>query len=270
MKRLIPLLLLAAATPSQAQSYLSPNPPPNSIEDRFRLEASLLRSSYETKVRIDPTPQTLGTEVSAENDLGLKDSDTNIQMELTLLPAKHHMVRLHGLSMRRDGTTVLTRTVVWDNNTYNVGQRVDSHIDITMLGLTYGWLPFRTDRYELGVTFGIQVASVNANAEVRSQAVRPDDSGAAPIPLIGLEGRYDFTRRWSVDGRYEYLRVNVNDVKGSLSDARLALRWRQNQHLLYGLGYRHFSLDVNSANTGTPGMVHLGMKGPMLFLQGSL
>jgi hypothetical protein len=270
MKRLLSLLLLTAAASVQAQSYLSPKPPPYGIEDRFRLEVGLIHAGYDTQIRIDPSLQIPGTLISAEDDLNLPSSANEMQMELTLLPGKHHMVRLHGLSMRRSGSAVLTKTVIWDNNVYLAGERVDSHLDISMVGLTYGWLPFRTDRYELGVSLGIQITEVNANAEVRARAVRPDDSTVAPLPLLGIEARYEFTRRWSIEGRYQYLKVDASDVQGTLPDGRIAVRWRQNQHLLYGIGYRTFTLDINSADPDTPGMVHLNMTGPMLFLQGSL
>jgi hypothetical protein len=271
MKRLITsLLLLTVAHGAQAQSYLNSTPPPNGIEDRFRLEAGVMQSTYETQIRIDPSASTQGTLISGEQDLKLDESKLNLQMELTLLPGKHHLVRLHGLSMRRDGSTVLTRTIVWDNNTYTAGERVDSHLNVSMVGLTYGWLPLRKNRYELGLTIGIQIADVNANAEVRSRAVRPDDGGIAPIPLVGLEGRFDISKRWSLDARYQYLKVNISDVEASLKDSRFSLRFRQNQHLLWGLGYRDFALDVLSTNIDTPGLVHIAMKGPVLYVQGSL
>ena len=266
----VALIIIAFAKDANAQSYLSPNPPAHSVDDRFRLEVDLLHSGYDTQVRLDPTAQTPGTEISAEDDLGLDSSSTTLQVELTLLPGKHHMVRLQGLSMRREGSAILTKNILWDNNLYLAGERADSHLNVSMIGLTYGWLPFRKDRYELGVTFGIQIAAVDANAEVRARVVRPADNGVAPIPVVGLEGRFDFTRRWSVGGRFQYLTVNAEDVDGTLTDARLALRWRQNQHLIYGLGYRYFNLDIVSANTNTPGLVHLSMTGPMLFVQGSL
>jgi len=253
-----------------ARDYLSPNPPPHAIEDRFRLEVDLVHSSYDTELRLDPSPQTPGTLVSGEDDLGLDDSETVLQVELTLLPGDHHLVRLHGISMRRNASHVLTRDIVWDDELYRAGQRADSSLNISMIGLTYGWLPFRNDRYELGLTAGIQIADVEANVEVRSQTVREPEEGIAPIPMIGLEGRYDFSRRWSVDGRYQYLSVSQDDTDAKLTDARIAVRWRQNQHLIFGLGYRIFDLNIESADADTPGFVALKMKGPLLFMQGSL
>jgi len=254
-----------------ARDYLSPNPPPYAIEDRFRLEVGIVHSGYDTQVRLDPTPQNPGTLVSAEDDLGLEDSDTILQVELTLLPGDHHLVRLHGISMRRSGFATLTRNIVWDDETYLAGQRADSSLNISMIGLTYGWLPFRTDRYELGLTAGVQIADVEANVEVRAtNPPREPEEGIAPIPMIGLEGRYDFSRRWSIDGRYQYLSVGQDDVDAKLTDARFAVRWRQGQHLVLGLGYRIFDLNVESHSEDTPGFVALKMKGPMLFVQGSM
>lgn len=287
MRFLSALFAVLVAGTASAQTYLSPDPPPNSIADRFRLEFDLFYGSYDTKIRLDnastnPTTGAVtvspGTEVSGEDDLGLASSQFLGQVEFTLLPGKNHMVRLNGLSMRRDGTKFLTRTVQWDNSTYRVGERVDSHLNLTMVGLTYGYLPFRKDRYEVGLSFGIQVAAVSANAEVRSRSLRSEESGVGPIPLLGIEGRFDFTRRWSVDARVQYLSlgliesagVDLSGVDGTVTDYRIALRFRQNQHFVYGLGYRQFSVDVNATNNDPAGMVNIGLSGPILFLQASL
>lgn len=266
----IALSVIAATSTHAAPSYLSPNPPAYGIDDRFRIEVDLAYAQYETELRLDRDLQTLGTTLSAENDLGLDDAALLLQFELTLLPGKHHMVRLHGLSMRRDGYAVVSRPIRFKESVYAVGQRVDSNLDISMVGLTYGWLPLRTDRYELGLTLGVQIASVDANVEVRAVSPREPESGVAPLPLLGVEGRYEFTRRWSVDGRFQYISGYAKDIDASLNDSRLAIRWRQNQHLLYGIGYRRFQLDVESLRPSKSGKVHLGISGPMLFIQGSL
>jgi hypothetical protein len=73
-----------------------------------------------------------------------------------------------------------------------------------------------------------------------------------------------------VEGRLQYLGVNIQDVKGSLLDSRLALLWRANPHLAAGLGFRYFDLSVDSRDPGNPGRVDLSITGPMLFLQASL
>src|SRR5690606_25114555 len=105
------------------------------------------------------------------------------QGEITLLPGKHHLVRLSGMSANRSAQQVLERTIDFDDQTYLAGERVDSKLDITMVGLTYGYRFLVRERGELTGTFGIQIADVEANAVVRSRVIRDAESGVAPIPL---------------------------------------------------------------------------------------
>jgi hypothetical protein len=139
-----------------------------------------------------------------------------------------------------------------------------------MFGLTYGYRFIVRERGELTATFGIQIASVDANAVVRSRVVRDSESGVAPLPFAGLEGRFDFSSRWSAEARVQYLTANIADVDGSIMDARLALTWRANPYLVFGLGYRSFSIDVDSRDEDDPGLVKLELSGPLLFARASL
>ena len=64
--------------------------------------------------------------------------------------------------------------------------------------------------------------------------------------MLGLEGRYEISRRWALEARAQYLRVIISDVRGSLLDARYSGMWRMNPHLCFGLGYRIFRIDADS------------------------
>jgi hypothetical protein len=247
-----------------------PKPAPRVAEDVMRVEILVLDAGFDTKLRVDNSPILQGTDINAEDDLGLESSQILAQGELTLLPGTHHLVRLSGLSSHRSASELIEKQIVFDDQTYLVGERVDSELDLTMVGLTYGYRFLVRDRAELTGTFGIQVAQVDANALVRSRVLRDAESGVAPLPLIGLEGRFDFSKRWSFEGRAQYLTVNIDDVKGTILDWRAGLTWRANPHWLLGLGYRSFNVNVDSKNTGTPGFVDLTISGPMLFMRASI
>jgi hypothetical protein len=153
---------------------------------------------------------------------------------------------------------------------YFRGERVDSELNLTLFGLTYGYRFIASERAELTASFGIQVAEVEANVVVRSRIVRDAESGVAPLPLVGIEGRYDFTDRWSAEARLQYLTANIEDVDGSIMDARAAITWRTNPHLVFGLGYRSLTIDIDSQNESTPGVVDMKIAGPTLFIRASL
>lgn len=263
----------ATLAPTMAWAELptwAPGPKPRVIEDRFRVEVNFLYASVDTQLRVDPSTLQLGTRIDAEDDLALDEKEMMPQAELTLLPGEHHLVRFSALSTRRSAQTIIDRQIRFDDQVYNIGERVDSEVNIGLFGLTYGYRFIVTDRAELTATFGLQIASVEANALVRSRVIREAEDGVAPLPLLGVEGRFDFTNRWSAEARVQYLTANVDDVDGTILDARLAATWRMNPHLVFGLGYRNFSLDIDSKNADTPGAVEMKITGPMLFARASL
>jgi hypothetical protein len=262
-----------AQPPAQVPANLpdwAPKPRPNVIEDRFRVEVNLFGASAATQMRVDESPTLPGTEISAEDDLGLEDFELLPQVELTLLPGERHLVRLSAFAMHRSANKFIEREISFDNEDYVIGERVDSLLNLTMFGLTYGYRFVVHRRGELSATFGLQIADVEANAVVRSRVVRESESGVAPLPLLGFEGRFDFTPRWAVEARAQYLTVNEDQVNGTILDGRLALTWRLNPYLALGLGYRTFRIDVDSADEDTPGLVDLSIDGPLLFVRASM
>jgi hypothetical protein len=263
------VLLLPCIASAELPDW-APKPPPRVSEDTLRAEVLVLGAGFDTTLRIDESLASQGTEISAEGDLGLETSKVLAQAELTLLPGKHHLVRLSGMTTRRSAQKVLDLLVEFDDETYLIGERVDSELNLTMIGLTYGYRFIAQDRGELTATFGIQVAEVEANAVVRNRVVRDAESGVAPIPFAGLEGRFDFSSRWSAEARVQYLTADIDDVDGSIIDARFALTWRTNPHLVFGLGFRSFAIEVDSRNEDTPGFVDMSMDGPLLFMRASM
>ena len=263
----------AQATTTQAPATLpdwAPKPKPNVVEDRLRLEINLLWASPSTKLRVDESPTQPGTEINAEDDLGLDDSQLLPQVELTLLPGERHLIRLSRFAIDRSAAKHLEKNISFDDQDYLVGERVDSILNLTMFGLTYGYRFIRTQQAEISASFGIQIADVETNAVVRNRVVRESENGVAPLPLLGIEGRYDFSPRWSGEARVQYLTVNETDVDGSILDARLGVTWRMNPYLLFGLGYRTFQIDIDSADEDTSGFVDLTVAGPLLFVRASL
>lgn len=271
---LVPLLAFAPALTFAAEQGAlpdwAPKPRPNVVEDRLRVEVNLFAASPQTDLRVDESPTAQGTPINAEDDLGLDDFKLLPQVEFTLLPGEHHLVRLSAFAVHRSAQKRIEKNISFDDEDYLINERVDSRLDLTMFGLTYGYRFLVRQRGELTATVGIQVADVEANAVVRSRVVRESESGIAPLPLVGLEGRFDFTPRLAAEARAQYLTVNVSDVDGSILDARLALTWRFNPYLAIGLGYRTFQIDVDSRDEGTPGIVDLSVDGPLLFVRASM
>ena len=261
---------LAARTADADPAAWSPEPPPRLIEDRLRLELGVFFGQVSTQLRLDPTTTVPGSDFSAERDLGLAKSKVLPDFELTLLPGSRNLLRLSALPLRRHAETTLDRSLLVQNSPFNQGEIVDTDIDVNLYGVTYGYRIVRRESAELAATVGLQVADMSAEIVSRNTAVREQKNGIVPIPLFGLEGRWDFTRRWSAEGRVQYITAHASDINGSVLDARLAATWRANPHLLIGLGYRDFRIDIDSQSSGAPGRLTFNLKGPQLYLRASL
>lgn len=268
------ILLSTLVSPmALAQTYpksWSPEQPPRLIEDRFRLEVNGMGVSMDTRLRVDPSDTVRGTYLDAEKDLGLDDFKVLPQVELTLLPGKRHLVRLTAFRARRSAQHVIDREIVFDDEVYQVNERVDSELNFSFVGVAYGYRFIAAERGELAATLGVNITEVEANAVVLSRVQREADDAILPIPLLGLEGRFALSSRWSIEARAQYLGGEKKDVDAFISDLRGAFTWRQNPHLVWGLGYRSFKIEVDSSNEGDTGRVDLHFDGPELYVRASL
>lgn len=262
--------LLGLSGQSMAASNLPWEQAPRIIEDRFRIEVAAVGAGFDTVARVDGGLEFPGTEFNAESDFGLADTKFMILPELTLLPGKRHLVRLNGLSLDRRGSKEMERQIEYDAEIFEPGDLVDSVLDLRMIGLTYGYRFARFERFEATGLLGVQVLDFTTNAEIRGQTMREPTGEVAPIPLLGLETRFDLTRRLSVEASGQYTSVSFAGVTGELLDVRLAATWRLNPHLVLGLGYRSLSMIAESEDEDSAGMVDFQMTAPMLFFRASL
>jgi hypothetical protein len=245
-------------------------PPPYLIEDRMRFELSGFFASIDTQLRRDPSLQSRGTRINVEDDLSMAKWRVLPLAELTFLPGMRYFLRLSSLDQRRHSEKVLLRDIVFDQDVYFRNDHVDSEMNIRLVGLTQGYRLFRPARGELALTFTLQIADVTTNIVVPNRFIRQADSGVAPLPMVGIEGRWDLSSRWSTEGRMQILRAVVNGIYGQILDWRLAATWRANPHLLFGLGYRRFDVKLDSHDESIAGRFNFTLKGPELYLRASL
>jgi len=266
-------LIVLGSCISQLASARPPwekDPPPNLVEDILRVEVNVLSASYDTTARVDATVAEPGTVFSAENDFKMPDTDYLIAGEITLLPGERHLLRLSGLNTQRDGHARLERNIDYDAETYRVNEIVDSTINLRLFGFTYGFRMISNERMEITPTLGVQIGEYKTNAVVRSRVLREPSGDVSPVPVIGADLRYDFTKHWSVEGRVQYVKVSLDEIEADLLDWRVGVNWRFNPHFVVGAGYRSFSITAESFEDDSSGIIDLKISGPLLYLRASL
>lgn len=262
--RFFPLLLVFAGASAFARPPVEQ--PDNLLNDRFGLQFGLTQASASTDIRFDADNGTLGTPISAEDDLGLKDKKLLARGDVWFRMKDRHRMRISNyfVPLDRNGDKVLNRTVQFGNELYVVNERVTSKLKVNLLAITYTYSIVKNDRIEAGLSLGFDVLGFEAEATVPARLRTEREERSGPAPLIGLEAQGRVYGKFYAEGRYQTLRVNVADVKGSLTTWELNALYRLHRNVTLGLGYNSFGFDVDSTNAGDSGRLKLSSRGPML------
>ena len=88
---------------------------------------------------------------------------------------------------------------------------------------------------------------------------------SAPAPLGGLEGTMRLSSRFYLEARAQYVKADVQNVKGKLETYEGNVLYRLMPNITFGLGYSGFKVDVDSLKVGDSGLFQLRSTGPQLF-----
>ena len=116
MKRYVLVLALMPLFAAAETTKTSDDPV---FDNRLTFSGSLVRGSASTKLRLDATDGTRGSDLDGETDLGLSGHNWLGRGEATLRPRPRHRVRLthHFLKLDRRGSTTLARDNVFGDET---------------------------------------------------------------------------------------------------------------------------------------------------------
>lgn len=258
----VTFVLLLAASWARAQDKLgSPQ------DEHFRLSAGVFAADSVTEVRLDADNGSLGTEIVAEEDLGLRDhSDSgDVQVE-TRIRERHH-VRFGYFKLDRNASQQLARQIEFGNDVYEIDDVVESSFDMRNFGITYAYDFLHVDRAAIGASFGINLVEIAATAAVPARSIREEESQTGPSPVIGVHALVRITRRFHTELRAEYMQLKIDDFEGSVTGLFGAVVCRFNRNIGAGIGYRVLETEVDSTRVGETGNFRIENSGGIAFVR---
>jgi len=147
--------------------------------------------------------------INLQKDLGFNGYGTFTGKLDWRFTRKNHLY-LVGADFNQTRNHVLTRTITYQGQTYQVGLLTKAHLEAPLIAPGYQYDITRRKRGHLGIAVQIDLynasASLSAAAQVvNGQQIGPISSSAsllAPIPVAGPEGRFYFTPRLFVEGNF--------------------------------------------------------------------
>jgi hypothetical protein len=244
------------------------------ITDRFALRVLYWPASISTDLRLDQRNGTAGTELSAENDLGMNDFKSQGRAELMFRLRERNRLRVDYMKLSRHGNRVLDQQINFGNQTFNVMDRAETLLEWRTLTFTYTRSVLYTDRFEAGLGLALSVIEARARGEVVKNNVREHQEAVGAFPTIALDTTWRISKRWSFNLRGQRFSTSINRFTGALADYHGDFQYRWRENMAFGLGYtrQHTLVDVGKDNAqpgDLTGRFDQTTRGPEIFLRAS-
>ncbi len=197
-----------------------------------------------------------GTEIDFEDDLGYDDSDSLGRFQFRWDINPRHSLGLTYLPVSRSATRNVLKDLEYEDQTIGAGAFVNSEVKTNIYDIEYHWNFLKRDRHTLGLTAGIhwmdisfdldafgEITDKNNNVTVINGSYSTTEDIDAPLPLIGLNYRYDPTDQWRLIAGFRWLDVTIDDYAGDILLANVAAEYYFTRN--WGVGTSIGSFDMN-------------------------
>jgi hypothetical protein len=233
--------------------------------DRFSVQFSMFRPDINTEVRLDPVAGPFGTALDMESDLGLEDSDDLWQLDARLRFSKRFAMEASYFEIGRSGQSTLSTTVNFGDTNFPVNADAETEFDTDILAASLRFSFIHNDTMELAGSLGAYWMTVDAGITVPALSLSESADVGAPLPLLGMDFRFNFLPKLALNVRGRYFGVDIEDIDGSLTNFNIGLQYDVFDFFGIGLGYESFDFDVTSNNEDFPGFLRFEYKGPKIF-----
>jgi hypothetical protein len=141
-----------------------------------------------------------GTDINAQRDLGMPSSQTLPDFELILKPARRHKLRAVYIPIQFEGSTTLTRTVVFNGQQYRLGIPVASTLDWHAARFNYEFDFISNNRGFGGFIVEAKYTDVQVELDAPTFSLAEFARARAPIPALGGIGRFYVVPNVSITG----------------------------------------------------------------------
>jgi len=237
------------------------------ITDHFFMRLTYFPASVTTTLRLDPSPQTPGTTLSGEDDLGLDGQVDQGRMEFDIRMADRGHVRIDYFKLNRFKEQPLPRDIVFGDFTYDEGTIFRSKLDWRVLTLTYTYSFFKSERFEGGLGLGIHIIEAQAEGGEPGTLRREKTSEVGIFPTIAASAAYRISKRWAVTARAQQFSASPEEFDGTMADYHGDIQYRWRKNVAFGLGYTKLKTDLTVFDPDQPLLFNLDTSGPEFFFR---
>lgn len=242
-------LLVAASLTAQGTQ-------PN-LYDRLQVGASLTTVILNTNIRVDGSNGN-GTDVDAEDDLGLETSRLEPRFAVRWRPWRRHEFEAGYQFARRSGAQTLQRDITFGDSTYPAGLDVGTTLNSDQAFFGYRFAFLAKPRSQVGVAIGAGAllldAALAALGTGGQEQYSQSQNVTAPIGSVGVYGRFLSGTRWSWEAEARYVRVAIDRFDARVGEGGAAIRYAAWPNVTFEGGYGVSAVKVDIDPTTSSGL----------------
>ena len=188
---------------------------------------------------VDMFDEVIKSRVDLVQDLGFDEKKDSGEVRVHVRFLEKHKINFSYLPLEWNADTILQTTSQFDGQTYSVGTRVQSHLDLKFIKLGYEWDFLAGKTGFLGATFDLLVLDLHMRTKEPELSMEQNYETTFPAPLLGITGRWNITTWLSLGGKISGMFAGgygfVLDSEGSLD--LWPVKW-----MVLSAGYRYLEL----------------------------
>lgn len=249
-------LVLAALLLAAVSSSLPGQTVKNHLYDKFQIGAYATDVILGSTIRVNGS-QGNGTDVDAEDDLGLAKSKFQPRFDFRWRPGRRHELELGYQFARRSGERKLTKDIVFDDTTFATNATVRSKLNTDQAFLTYRFAFTAREKTQIGVGLGLgalffdtgidALASATGGGNKDSVSYSATSNLVGPTASIGLYGRFLLGKAWYLEADLRGVKVSVDRFDAKVAEGGLGARYFLSSRLGIDGGYGISSITVDIA-----------------------
>jgi hypothetical protein len=229
-----------------------------SAEPRSEIRLGTMLAQFGSDLRLDGAGG-VGSNLDLEDRLGMNKDVTDFRLDLRYRMTPRQRLDLSYYELSRSGRRVTDRILTIGDRVFDIGTDLESEFDTSIYKLAYMW-SFRQDEdWEVAGSFGIFAldAAFSARGQLLGspQIERERATSVFPLPVFGVHATRHFGDAWTINGDLQYFGVEINDIDGSILDARLTVDWMFRPHIGVFAGLNYVGFRVNSGDSDLSGKV---------------
>lgn len=223
-----------------------------------------------TEIRLD-SQVGLGTVLSLENSFGFPDKPVLFRIDADARITKRSSITAQFFLMNRNSEKVLDREIVIRDTVIETGATIKSKVNNTFYGITYHYDAFRKPMINAGFDAGLRLTVFDMGfyfKRLNGEENATNISLPIPVILLGFHTNGYFTPRLRGGYRFDFFRLNIEGVQGSVFENKFLLEYYFIKNLSIGVAYNSiiYNLDDFPVSDNFTGKVNFQISGMECYL----